>query len=165
MRPLVVLEEMAKLFKTWIFTTGPCEGCIKLFNIHTSTWISDKSKRKELYRGRSTELRFSLNSPDEEKKFIHETLSLCCFFATTPRSRLFGVATTTQTPLKRISWADWGPRYRYDDKQVADMLGDQCLCVSERITRITHGLVGRSVRLRLRRATDSTQVLYGCFGS
>ena len=74
---IVVLDEMAKLFKTRINIHGPTEGTIELQDVPVASWISDKKKRAHASHGDYTELRFDDWRLDEEKKFIDATLHVC----------------------------------------------------------------------------------------
>ena len=122
---IVVLDEMAKLFKTSVHVTGPHEGSIHLLNVPASSWISDKKKRESVNNGLCTELRFSLCKDSEELKFVQETLSLCSICRANPTIETTIVRSCdddAHTIRKRISWGNWGRIYKYDVNQVTDLL-------------------------------------------
>ena len=120
---IVVLDEMAKLFKTSISLTRPHEGSIDLDDIPPASWISDKKKRESVNNGLYTELRFSLSKESEELQFIHETLMLCEILRRSPNIETTIVRSCdddADTIKKRIPY--WRSIYRYDRDQVADLL-------------------------------------------
>ena len=122
---IVVLDEMAKLFKTSISMIGPSEGSIHLVDIPPASWISDKKKSEYSCNGSYTELRFDFSTPYEELKFIQDTLYLCSFCRNNPNIMTTIVRSCDEdadTIRTRIFWGNWGKIYDYDDKQVADLL-------------------------------------------
>lgn len=122
---IVVLDEMAKLFKTTISVTGPYEGSIHLYDIPPASWISDKKKRESVNNGLCTELRFNLCKESEELQFIQETLFLCSICRKNPNIETTIVRTCdddADSIKKRISWGNWGRLYKYDRNQIDDLL-------------------------------------------
>jgi hypothetical protein len=122
---VVVLDEIAKLFKTSISVTGPCEGSIHLMHVPPASWVSDKKKRESVNNGLCTELRFSLSKESEELKFVQNTLSLCSICRDNPSIETTIVRSCdddADTIKKRLRWGNWGHIYKYDSNQVADLL-------------------------------------------
>lgn len=122
---IVVLDEMAKLFKTSISVTGPYEGSIHLMCIPPASWISDKKKRESVNNGLLTELRFNLSKKSEKLQFIQETLMLCSICRRNPSIKTTIVRSCdddADTIKKRLRRGNWGHIYEYDSNQVADLL-------------------------------------------
>lgn len=75
---VIVLAEMARLFKLAIRLTGPAEGSIEFSDCPSSLWISEHTRKKHQYAGQCTELRFSLqemSNDDKRLRFVSDLLA------------------------------------------------------------------------------------------
>lgn len=141
---VVVLDEMARLFNTRIYVTGPAEGAIHLLSIPVASWISDKKKSEHAYYGCHTELRFSLskmNKDSEELVFIQACLSLFDICRNNPNIETTIVRSCDDdmdTILRRISWGNWGRFFKYTDEQTEALLKRPMpLCLRENYPHYT----------------------------